>query len=142
MIPANYQEGLKLGYQIFDDQIGPSKEGEELIDALVTFVTSLLPNHLIGRHFPMLMIRYFMGKNLKGGLKFKKVPAYQRWIMDGLFRMVLTLNRLFKRPEHYLVAGHIGRTRNHFLQQMVLYFNDHKEINFEIPPSLRADWHA
>lgn len=140
LLPTNYQDGIRLGYQIFNEQKGPSQEGEELLDALVNFVCTLLPPHLIGRHVPITMIRYLMEPHLISALRFKRLPFYKKWPLDFIFTLTMLYHKLLQRPNLYLLKHHIGQTQNHFLQKMLLHFNEDKEIKFRIPPSLQKDW--
>ena len=140
LIPANYADGVALGFQIFDEQKGPSEASDDLIDALIDFVQTLLPKHWMGRYFPIMMMQYFLEENVGATLKFRKISRFRKWLFDILMHLMSFFLTLFRRPRHHLVAGHLGRTRNHFLQHMILYFNDHKQVRFDIPPSLKGDW--
>lgn len=140
--PKNYADGLKLGFQVFNDQKGPSEDGEILIKALVDFVSGMLPHHPIKRKWPIMMIRYFVNKDLAGVLKFEKISVIERVLLDGWFRLHLFFHRLFQRHHYAVPRAYIGRTRNHFLQKMILYYNEQKALQFRIPPSLQKDWQS
>lgn len=140
MAPETYPEGLRLGFQILDDQKGRSEEGKALMDALVDFMLYMEPAHPFGRHLPALMIRYFVHDNIGDVITLGKVPEFWERFLHRLFRFYIFLQTLFGRPRHEWVKNHVDGMKNTFLQKMLDHFNHHKNIWFDIPPSLRDDW--
>lgn len=140
MVPKIYPEGLRLGFQILEDQKGRSDEGKALMVALMDFILYLEPVHIFGRYLPALMIRYFVHDNIGDVITVGKVPEFWERFLYRAFRFFIFLQTLFGRPRHHWVKNHIDGMKHSFLQKMLDRFNHHKKIWFDIPPALRDDW--
>ncbi len=139
LAPPTYEEGLRLGFQILDDQKGKSMEGQALMDSLVDFILKLEPVHFLGRYLPILMIRYFVQDNIGEVLSFGKVPVFWGRFFHLIFRFLVWLTGLFGQ-RHYFVKRRVDSMKYSVLQKMLDHFNQHKKVWFDVPPSLRGDW--
>ena len=137
LIPANAEEADELGNLIFRHQVSYSKEGEELTDALLEFLHDTMP----GKHgtTPEIMVHYLLGDDVSKavGLKIKRTlwEYIVEWLLKHLFA---------HRDKQHMHIGNmvkLGDTlKLAFLESMAEHFNDHKKIQFNIPPDLRNDW--
>ena len=136
--PETYNEGLTLGYAIFDEQRAASEAGTVLTKAVLDFMENLMPGDLFN-HTPAIIMRYLLGDETADLLE---VPAH-----DGLLAKIVPrlLKIIFETEEemenHSIFMKKIG---NHvsqaLLQGMLNHFNEYKGIHFYIPPGLQENW--
>jgi hypothetical protein len=137
-LPKNYEEAIVIGHAIFDDQKGYSKEGQELAEALISFIHYIVPGNLFDG-VAENMISYFLGpENCRYiGLEeddsfiHKKLPVIYKLlggVSDGL------------KDNSALIRGIVKPFSKMILQGILLSYNDHKEATILIPPSLQKNW--
>ncbi|PWJ43147.1 oxygenase MpaB family protein [Sediminitomix flava] len=138
LIPQNYDEGIKLGYQILDDQKAPSEAGRELTDACVTFMQNIIPGTVLD-FYPKLLMRHLIGDELADivGIEAKD-SLLGSLIEKASFIMIDAIDDTMDHSEIISkLAQHFNKS---LLQGMLLYFNDYKKVHFYIPPSLKENW--
>jgi len=137
-LPHNYEEAISLGNLIFDDQKGYSKEGQEMAEALVSFIHYILPGNLLDG-MAENMICFLLGEeNIKYiGLKKeedfleKRLPVIYK-LMGGISDELKDNSKLIKT-----IAKPFSKM---ILQGILLSYNDHKGPVILIPPSLQENW--
>ena len=134
LIPATLEEGTELKNMILEHQNGPSMEGVALTKAANDFMAHMMPGSFFDRYPHSLMhqlnipmVRTACGISDEEGLVERlMVRATRMWgKLSSHLEGVNLLNEHFKR---------------HMLEGMLRYFNERKEIQFNIPPSLRGEW--
>ena len=134
--PKNYKEGLDLGYRILDHQKGESQEGKELLKACVDFLEQVTPGNKFD-FYPEVLIRYLLRDELADMLGLPKMPLGELFNRLAL-RIIADVEHL---KEHSQIVQRLSKrfTRS-LLQGMINYYNNEKQIQFTIPPSLQANW--
>jgi hypothetical protein len=140
LIPKDYADGLKMGFQIIGHQSKKSPEGQLLVSSLVDYVNDILPFPIFKGLLPVVLINYFIGENIGHNLTFRQVPRFWYWVITLCLRFFSFLLNLFGIPRYRLVRSRIGKMKQPFLEKIITHFNNHKKIHFDIPPSLHDDW--
>lgn len=133
-----YEEGLKLGYAILNDQKEKSEQGEALTKALVDFMEQIIPGNIFDS-MPSAMIRYLVGDetaDLLGvedseSLMAKLTPVLLKVFYHGSSELE-EHSKLFRK-----IAEHLNLA---LLQGMLNHFNGDKAVQFYIPPDLQHNW--
>lgn len=137
LIPASFEEADKLGNLIFDQQMKYSIEGQELAQALLEFLHDIMP----GKHgkTPEIMMHYLLGTRVANSLGLKiKLSLWElivEWFLKHFFKH---RDNQYKHIPDIIKVG--DRLKMLLLQGSVIHWNEHKKVNFYIPPSLREDW--
>ncbi len=136
--PETYEEGLKLGYAILNQQKGESEAGKVLTKAVIEFMESIMPGNLFD-DTPEALIRYFVGDETADILGVEKKDGLIARITPKLLGTIFSLDeklenhsRLFKK-----ISDHVSLK---ILQGMLNHFNGDKKVHFYIPPSLQENW--
>jgi hypothetical protein len=137
LIPEDYADAMALGQAIFDDQIGYSDEGVELTKACVDFLKGMLPLHLA--EVPKAMIHYMIGDQASEAVGLRMHSNWLDKLTEALVGHIFKHSDL-KHPHHKRMAMLSSHLQRHLMESMINYFNQHKQIMFYIPPSLRKDW--
>ncbi|MBL6445635.1 DUF2236 domain-containing protein [Fulvivirga sp. 29W222] len=144
-LPDTFEEGWDLGIAIMKHQAAESDEGKELTKACINFLKHILPGTAFDE-VPEYMIWYFVQDISKAIDKDLAQFLGVRGEHDIRSRIVFKLCRLFiiesnRLEEHSDVIALIsGMINKKLLQGFLLYYNDHKNVRFYIPPSLQKDW--
>lgn len=134
LIPQDLEAARELKNLILEHQNGASKEGKALTKAASDFMAHMIPGSFFDRYphslmhqLNMPMVREACGLEDEEGLLEKlMMRATKLWgHMSSKFEGVSLLNEHFKR---------------HMMEGMLRYFNERKEIQFNIPPSLKGEW--
>jgi hypothetical protein len=139
LIPANAEEADLLGNLIFNQQMKYSKEGEELANALLEFLHDVMP----GKHgkTPEIMMHYLLGHEVSNAVGLEIKPSLWEliveWFLKNFFKHK---DKQFKHIPNIIKLGE--RLKMKLLQGSVLHWNEHKQVKFYIPPSLRDDWNV
>lgn len=139
LIPANAEEADELGNLIFNQQMKYSPEGEELTDALLEFLHEMMP----GKHgrTPEIMLHFMLGEQASKAVGLKIKPSLWEMIVEWfLTHLFAHKDRQYKHIPDIVRLGDTLKMK--FLQGSVEYFNEHKQVKFYIPPSLREDWNV
>ncbi len=138
MLPGSFAESKLLHNLILDRQKGASKEGKLLTKALVLFAEKHLPLKEMVR-LPQLMIIYLtspeiasmLGVRLKFGFLYAIVPDFIKKLFNWAERLEERSGRL---------SDLIDLVSVRLTKRMVEYFNEFKQVPFEIPKSLKDEW--
>ncbi|CAG5085083.1 oxygenase MpaB family protein [Parvicella tangerina] len=136
--PASHKEGFELGKVILDDQIAPSKEGVQLTKAVYQFMEHALPGNLLD-HVPEAMIRFLAGDRVADVLEVRPYSKLQKLIIPRMLGDVFASESDANDLGHF-TAKIAEKLNLHLLQGMLLHFNEHKQVRFYIPPSLKGMW--
>ncbi len=136
--PPTYEQGLKLGYAILDQQKKGSEAGVALTKALTDFAEELLPGNVFN-DAPAVLIRYFVGGPTGDMLGLKKEDGLLSKILPRLLRTVFKAEEsLENRNKIYQqIASKVALA---MLQGMLNHFNEYKGVHFYIPPGLQENW--
>lgn len=138
LIPETPEEGIKLGYAIFDQQLLSTKEGTSLTSSAIKFMQSIVPGQLFDK-LPEEMVYFFLGPKVAESVGLvKPAGCLQQVLPDALHKF---FNLLDKTEEDLPGLQKVTKKFNRiFLQGMLNYFNKGKQSHFYIPPSLQKDW--
>jgi hypothetical protein len=136
--PSNYKEGLALGKAILEDQMAASPEGVELTKAVYDFMEHTMPGNLF-KHVPEAMIRFLAGDKIADVLEVRPYSRLQAVIIPRLMGHVFASESEARDLDHF-TSKLVAEINQHLLQSMLLHFNDHKNVRFYIPPSLKGMW--
>ncbi|MEL7145192.1 MAG: oxygenase MpaB family protein [Bacteroidota bacterium] len=144
LLPANYEQAWKLTTAILKDQAAVSMEGKALTESCIDFMKYIIP----GKHLdnvPEYMIWYFLqdaseqaGSDLATMIgvenhvdkKAKVAMAVTKWFSHGVSHL-----------EHSsLVQKLTSKFNKAMLSGFLKHYNDGKNIQFFIPPSLQKNW--
>jgi hypothetical protein len=139
LIPANAEEADELGNLIFNQQMKYSKQGEELTKALLEFLHSIMPGK--HGHTPEIMMHYLLGHDVSAALGLEIKPNLWELIVEWLLKNFFKhRDKQFKHIPDMVKLG--DKLKMKLLQGSVLHWNEHKQVKFYIPPSLRDDWNV
>lgn len=137
-LPANYDEALSLGNLIFDDQKGYSKEGQEMAEALVSFIHYILPGNLLDG-MAENMICFLLGEENIKFIGLKKEEDFLEKKLPIIYKLLGGISDDLK--DHSLLIKTIAKPFSKMiLQGILLSYNDHKGAVILIPPSLQENW--
>ncbi|WP_420316166.1 oxygenase MpaB family protein [Ekhidna sp.] len=144
LLPDTYQDGFKLATKIIEHQAVDSTAGKALTDSCIAFMNYLIPGNSFDE-VPAYFIEYFL-KDFTESSKINLAKCIGIESSDDRKdRIALSVTRfitgeLSKLEEHRF----IGKLSTHFnrrlLKGIIHHFNDGKQVQFYIPPSLQADW--
>jgi len=138
LIPETYAKGLELAHLILKHQVAPSEAGVELTDACIKFLQKITPGNIFD-FYPSVLVRYLVGDKIADILQVKKNEEDLGKLMNRVaFFIFGTWTDL--EDESLLIRKLSRKFNAHLLQGIINYFNHNKQINFEIPPSLRENW--
>lgn len=137
IIPENSADALKLGNSILDHQIASSKQGSELMKALLEFQDK---NSKAGMSSEsnIEMLRLMMGSKISDILD---VPKIEQSKIDKLGLKIKRIANVMEKFDRSLVFAMLLQSfTKHVSLFMISHMTKSKIINFYIPRSLRSDW--
>jgi len=138
LIPKTAEEGIKLGYQIFDQQLLSTKEGIALTSSAINFMKKVTPGTLFDK-VPEDLVYFFLGPKVAEAVGLTKPEGCLQKILPSVLHDVFNL--LQKEEKNHPELKKLFKKFNiSFLEGMLNHFNKDKQIYFDIPPSLRKDW--
>lgn len=144
LLPDTYQEGTDLAVAILAHQAAPSDAGVALTNSCIQFINYLLPGNAFDK-----VPAYFMHYFLEDFSSLSKVDlAACIGIADRTTSKDLIVLRLSKLlvgalgelEDHQLIARLATSINTKMLEGIIHHFNQGKEVQFFIPPSLQKDW--
>ncbi|MEL7004894.1 MAG: oxygenase MpaB family protein [Bacteroidota bacterium] len=145
LIPKDYAEGWELGIKIMKNQAAESSWGKELTTSCIHFLQSIVPGNLFDR-VPEYMIWYF-SQDVSAAIGKDIAPMIGVHESDGLKgSIVLRLMKVVFKDidtveDHSVIVRKLtGFFNRKLLQGFLHHYNDDKNVNFYIPPSLQQDW--
>ncbi len=137
-LPRNVQEGKFIWHTLLELHRRHTDAGVELTQALIDYGKSIMPSKFFN-FLPKLLVRLYVDRTLCKLLHVRPVWNPIGWLMLGLFNVYLwIIQRLGRR--WLWVETSLRKFNLVLLQQLLLMWNDHKQMHFYIPPSLSADW--
>ena len=146
LLPDTYQQGFDLATKILAHQADHSEAGVALTESCVKFVNSFMPSDLFSAA-PNYMIHYFLqpfakssGKDLTKyvGITSEDIPRNE-WILHTTKLLTKVVGKL---EEHIFFEKLISHMNKFILEGVIRHFNEGKQVQFYIPPSLQKDWLA
>jgi hypothetical protein len=138
LIPPNFAEGSILGHAILDHQKRGSEAGRELTTACIDFLERITPGTLFD-FYPQILVRYLIGNELADMTGVRDYPDSLEHLLEKL--TVGVFGRVDKALDRNGIISRLAKRFNiKLLEGMVNYFNNDKQINFYIPPSLQENW--
>lgn len=145
LIPKDYADGWELGITIMKNQAAESSWGKELTSSCIDFMKSIVPGNLFDQ-VPEYMIWYFsqdiseaIGKDIGPMIGVENSAGLKSSIILRLMKVLF--HDIDKAEDHSSIvrklSGHFNRK---LLQGFLHHFNEGKNVNFYIPPSLQKDW--
>ncbi|MBK8491877.1 MAG: DUF2236 domain-containing protein [Saprospirales bacterium] len=138
LIPYTLEEATWLGHTILDRQKGPSEEGKILTKASLQFMETHMPLKFLFGSVPAAMVRFLIGEEIAGYLGVNPPRNPVTWLTYRL------LPRVFAHKDGLHPARLLGKLLEHFkmrlMRGLIRQYNDYKDVDFYIPPSLREDW--
>jgi len=137
LIPQNSADAIKLGNSILDHQIAHSKQGSDLMKALLDFQNKKSAM-IMGPQTNIAMMRLMMGDRISDLLD---VPAVDQSRIDKLGVRIKKIARFMEILDHSLVLAMVLQFFTKVISQvMINHMTKSKIINFYIPKSLKLDW--
>lgn len=137
-LPVNYTETVECRDAILADQLAYSKEGEALTQSCLQFMKDLVPGELFDG-IPEKIMRYMVSEEVceAVGLESRK-DIENTWLIKG----VKWLNEKTELMEEKIsIFNELSDKFNMILLNgMIRHYNDNREVDFNIPPSLRKNW--
>lgn len=145
LIPKDYAEGWELGITIMKNQAAESDWGKELTSSCISFLKSIVPGNLFD-DVPEYMIWYFVqdvseaiGQDIAPMIGVEKTGGLKSIITLKLMKLIF--KEVDKVEDHSKVVRKLsGRFNRIMLQGFLKHYNEGKNVNFYIPPSLQKDW--
>lgn len=137
IIPQNAADALKLGNSILGNQISASRQGSELMKALLDFQNK----NSVSKGKPdtnIAMLRLMMGQKMSDLLG---VPEIDQSNIDKVGRTIKRIARIMEVLDHSLVFAMLLQVFTRYASlYMIKHMTKSKIINFYIPKSLKKDW--
>ena len=144
LLPDAYEEGFELATRILKHQSEKSEAGIALTDACVQFMNYLIPGNSLN-DVPAYFINYFLqdfsassGKDLSSFIGVSNSGDKKERILLGLTKLII--GKLSHLEEHKFVREISSYFNRKLLEGIIHHFNDGKNVQFFIPPSLKKDW--
>lgn len=145
LIPINYAEGWELGVTIMGNQAAESDWGKELTASCIDFLKAIIPGNLFD-DVPEYMIWYFVqdvgqaiDKDIAHMIGVEKTGGLKSIIILKLMKLIF--KGVDEAEDHSKIiqklSGYFNRV---MLQGFLRHYNEDKNVNFYIPPSLQKDW--
>jgi hypothetical protein len=134
----SYDDAVQLQRMILADQAGSTPENKALAASILDFVEAIIPLQHWKGIAPFAM-EFFLGKKYA---KMLGIKASCFSFNELRFRLTLWLVKLLSKEEQqsYLVQAIVTAFGKALMQGLVLYFNEYKKVQFDVPPSLRGAW--
>jgi hypothetical protein len=138
LIPENFAKGSELGHAILNHQKRGSEAGKELTKACTDFLERITPGTLFD-FYPQMLVRYLIGNELADMTGVRDYPDGVERVLQGITKIVFgRVDNALDR--NALISRLAKRFNTKLLEGMINYFNNDKQMNFYIPPSLRENW--
>jgi hypothetical protein len=144
LLPDSYADGFELATRILKHQAAESEAGKALTSSCIQFMNSLVPGNAFNE-VPTYFIEYFLQDftastdlDLAQCIGVSGRADKKDRIVLGLTRFII--GELSHMEEHELVQKISGSFNKKLLEGIIHHFNDGKQVQFYIPPSLQEDW--
>jgi len=144
LIPDTYQDGLDLATKILQHQGEESEAGKALTQSCIQFMNALTPGNAFNE-VPEYFISYFLedfsraaGKDLSHCIGLSKQTGKKDKIILSLAGFIT--GELSHMERHKLIQKIATHFNKKLLEGIIHHYNDGKEVQFFIPPSLQEDW--
>lgn len=144
LLPDTYEEGFELATKILRHQSASSEAGTALTDACVQFMNYLTPGNSLNE-VPAYFIDYFLQDFSKSSqIDLSKCIGVsvrsdrKDRIILGVTKLII--GKLSQLEEHKFVQKTSSYFNRKLLEGIIHHFNDGKNVQFFIPPSLQKDW--
>ncbi len=144
LLPDTYSQGFELATKILMHQSEESEAGKALTNACVQFMNYLTPGNSLNE-VPAYFIDYFLqdfsassGKDLSSCIGISARSNRKDRILLGITRFVI--GKLSHLEEHKFIQKISSYFNRKLLEGIIHHFNDGKNVQFYIPPSLQKDW--
>ncbi|WP_436515608.1 oxygenase MpaB family protein [Ekhidna sp. To15] len=144
LLPDTYEEGFELATRILKHQSEESEAGKALTDACVQFMNYLIPGNAFN-DVPAYFIDYFLqdfstssNKNLSACAGISERSDRKDRILLSVTKFII--GKLSHLEEHKFVQKISSYFNKKLLEGIIHHFNDGKNVQFFIPPSLQKDW--
>lgn len=139
LIPENAADALKLGTSILNHQMAESRQGAELMKALLEF-QGKKSAVMMKPDTNLAMMRLMMGDKISDLLG---VPEMKQSKIDRVSRNIKRITRIMEILDHSLVFAMVLQVFTKYTSLlMIRQMTKSKIINFYIPKSLKKDWEA
>ncbi|MFY7998479.1 MAG: oxygenase MpaB family protein [Candidatus Kapaibacteriota bacterium] len=134
----SYSDAVALQTAILSLQAGSTMENKALAASILDFIEAIIPIKDWKGIAPYAM-EFFLGKKYA-----KMLGIKASWLSWNHLRFALTLWLIKcvskEEQQSYLLQAIISSFGKVVMQGLVLYFNDYKKVQFDVPPSLRGAW--
>ncbi|MDX1683901.1 MAG: oxygenase MpaB family protein [Saprospiraceae bacterium] len=141
--PDDYETGLALGHAIINDQRGEHDKHEStnvLTKALVEYVNEMIPGKIFDNYLPVFVIKYYLKTNTHSSINFHHKPNLKYYDYEVILKLVSFWAMLQKGLHRIFLGNKFDQIKHHTLLAMLKHENNHKNIEFYIPPSLKENW--
>lgn len=134
----SYSDAVALQEAILSVQAGSTPENKALAASILDFVEAIIPLKDWKGIAPYTM-EFFLGKKYAKMLGIKASCFSWNQIR---FSITLWLMKCISKEEQqsFLFQAIISSFGKVVMQGLVLYFNEYKQVQFDVPPSLRGSW--
>ena len=144
LLPDSFEDGFELATRILEHQAEASEAGEALTNSCIQFMNVLIPGNLFD-DVPAYFIRYFLedftissGKDLSPCIGLPKEDSVKDRIVLKLTKMITgEFSHLEERKIVQEISSHFNKR---LLEGIIHHYNEGKDVQFFIPPSLQEDW--
>lgn len=144
LLTDSYADSRELAAQIIKHQAAASEQGKALTESCIAFMQYMLPGNIF-HHVPDYMIWYFfqdmstkLGLDLAGMIG---VQDHQTLGDEFCMRLTHLFSGAIGQAEHYRIIQELTmKVNNTLLNAYIRHYNDNKQVQFFIPPSLKKDW--
>ncbi|WP_462251363.1 oxygenase MpaB family protein [Ekhidna sp.] len=144
LLPDTYDEGFELATKILEHQSSESEAGKALTAACIQFMNYLTPGNALNE-VPSYFIDYFLQdfsasskKDLSSCIGITNRGNLKDRILLGITKFIV--GKLSGLEEHKFVQKISSYFNKKLLEGIIHHFNDGKNVQFFIPPSLQKDW--
>lgn len=137
-MPERYEDALKLGYEIFNEQMEESDDGKALTKSTIEFMEKVIPGNFFDSIPPFLM-RFFIGDKVGDLLDVPKHDSFLNTVTEKLM-LFYYKNTDEVKDNFQLAQGIFEAFNNQLLNALLNYYSDGNSRQFFIPPSLRSNW--
>lgn len=144
LLPNTYNEGFELATKILKHQSAESEAGKALTDSCVQFMNYLTPGNSLNE-VPAYFIDYFLQdfsassqKDLSACIGISARSDRKDRLILGIAKFII--GKLSHLEEHKFVQKISSYFNRKLLEGIIHHFNDGKNVQFFIPPSLKKDW--
>ncbi|WP_109831456.1 oxygenase MpaB family protein [Reichenbachiella versicolor] len=144
LLPETFEDGFELATKILVHQAEESEAGKELTKSCILFMKNIVPGNSFD-DVPAFMIDYFFEDLSKASDKDLSSIVAVGSKIDLKDKIVLSVAKfvtgLIGSLDHSEFVRKLTSLFNRALLQGIIYhFNDGKQVQFNIPPSLQKDW--